>query len=149
MGLLHQEGQVCPGGEELNVQQVGAVGVQHQLQELPVFSRGQGYLSALCLGAEGHQQQLVLQGDPQLCQTAGYCAGRPGVIEMVYAPFHTIGWQCGKLDGLFQNGGFGALYNGQDGLGAALPDGAATNIDTGHRAPPLYIRVDVDPRMTP
>ena len=94
--------------------------------------------SALCLRADGDEQQLVPQGDPQLCQTAGYCAGRPGVIEMVHAPFHTICLQGGKLRGSLQNAGLGMLYDGQNDLGATFPDAAAADIDTGHGVSPLY-----------
>ena len=65
MCLLYQCGQVCPGGEELDVQQVGAVSVEDQAQKGKVFLMGERLLAALCLGTEGHQQKLVPQGDPQ------------------------------------------------------------------------------------
>ena len=71
MRLLHQLGQVCPGGEELNIQQVGAVGVEDQAQKGKVFRVGERLLTALCLCAEGHQQQLVPQDDPQSLPDSG------------------------------------------------------------------------------
>ena len=71
MCLLHQLGQVCPGGEELDVQQVGTVSVEDQVQKGKVFGMRERLLAALCLGAEGDQQKLVPQGDPQLLYAAG------------------------------------------------------------------------------
>ena len=94
MRLLHQLGQVCPGGEEFNIQQVGAVGVEDQAQKGKVLRVGERLLTALRFCAEGHQQQLVPQDDPQLCQTAGNSTGGTGTFKIVHAPFHTIGLQC-------------------------------------------------------
>jgi len=93
MCLLHQLGQVCPGGEELDVQQVGAVGVEDQMQKGKVFRMGERLLAALCLGTEGHQQKLVPQGDPQFLYAAGNGSGGLKALEPVCPPFHTIGRQ--------------------------------------------------------
>ena len=93
MCLLHQLGQVCPGGEELDVQQVGAVSVEDQAQKGKVFLMGERLLAALCLGTEGHQQKLVPQGDPQFLYAAGDGSGGLKALEPVCPPFHTIGQQ--------------------------------------------------------
>ena len=132
MRLLHQLGQVCPGGEEFNIQQVSTVGVKDRVEQIGVFRVTQCEFSALCLRAEGHQQQLVPQDDPHLCQTAGNSTGGTGTFKMVHAPFHTICLQSGKLRGSLQNAGLGMLYDGDDDFGAALSDEAAADGDAGH-----------------
>ena len=64
------------------------------MQKGKVFGMGERLLAALCFGAEGHQQKLVPQGDPQFLYAAGNGSGGLKALEPVHSPFHTIGRQC-------------------------------------------------------
>ena len=92
-------------------------------------------MAALRFGAEGDEKQLVFQGNAQLCRAAGNGGKVLGVCKQIDPPFHTIGLPCGKLCGLFQNGFFGLLHDGQDHFGAALADAAAANRKILHKFP--------------
>ena len=101
---------------------------------------------------KGEKKQLILQDNAKLCGTVHngrivFCT-----FKAIDAPFHTIGAQCGKLGGLFQNGGFRGLYNRNNNFGAALADAAVADVDTGHGASPLcnkYSYLIQDTGMTP
>ena len=94
MGVSDQCGQVIPCRKKLNVNEVSTVGVKDRVEQIGVFRVTQCEFSALYLRADGDEQLLVLQGDPQLCQTAGNSTGDTGTFKIVHAPFHTIGLQC-------------------------------------------------------
>ena len=122
-------GQAFPGREELDVQQVGAAGSTDGCTKGRVLVGGQGRFTALGLGAEGDEQQLFAQRSPQPAQAAAQRVGVQRVSEPVGPPFHTIGGNCGKRSGFLQGGSFGALHDGDDDLGASLPDAAAADGD--------------------
>ena len=96
-------------------------------------------VAAFRLGAQRHEQQLILQSDPQPGQTVGNGTKIARTLKQIHAPFHTIGLQSGKLLRLFQDIAFVRLHDGQDDFGAAFTNGTAAEGDTRHSGSPLSV----------
>ena len=152
VGFFDQRGKLCARSEKFNVNQIGAVGGKNGADKMKILFVGQSDFAALGLCAEGEKKQLILQGNTKLCGTVHDGGKVFCTFKAIDAPFHTIGAQCGKLGGLFQNGGFRGLYNRNNNFGAALADAAVADVDTGHGASPLcnkYSYLIQDTGMTP
>ena len=58
--VLNQCGKVCACGEELNINEVSAIGIQNRAEKTEVSLMADRYAAALFLRAQGHKQQLLL-----------------------------------------------------------------------------------------
>ena len=58
--VLNQCGKVCACGEELDIDEVSAIGIQNGVEEAEVSLMADRYAAALFLCAQGHKQQLFL-----------------------------------------------------------------------------------------
>ena len=58
--VLNQCGKVCACGEELDINEVSAIGIQNRAEKTEVSLMADRYAAALFLRAQGHKQQLLL-----------------------------------------------------------------------------------------
>ena len=106
-----------------------AGGGRNDADKMKILFVRQSDFAAFGLCAEGEKKQLILQGNAELCSAVHDGRKVFCTFKAIDAPFHTIGGTCGKRSGFLQDGGFGALHDGDDDLGASLPDAAAADGD--------------------
>ena len=90
VGVFDQPGQIGPGGEEFNVDQISTICIENGTNITEVFFMRQADIAALGFCAEGDEKKLILQGNTQLCRTARNCTEIFCTLKQVNAPFHAI-----------------------------------------------------------
>src|SRR5699024_10325338 len=135
VGLGDHAGQLGPGGEQLEVDQVGAAALPHMAAEGGIGWKGRFRPAALRPGAQSDQQQLVPHGGAQAGQALGQGGGVLPALEPVGPELYAVGGQGGKGPPPGQDGGLGFFHDGQDDFGPAPSDGAAPYRDAGHDDP--------------
>ena len=107
--------------EELDVKQIGTAADTDRAAEISVLLPRQGGFSALCFGAEGHEQELFAQRCSQTGQHPLPCGSIQSIRKPVGPPLDAVGLQRGQPPGLTENIVLCAGDDGQDDFGRPAP----------------------------